>query len=128
MSDNSRRKDTFAKKYFFLIIGVTVIFWAFAFPFIKIGLEELSPVNLTILRLLIVCIVFLIILTIKPKKFSKLQKRDILPIFLLGFLGVSSLYLGRRQKKNKLKNQQKKLRNRAGKLKKKKNYQKKKKS
>ena len=94
MSDNSRRKDTFAKKYFFLIIGVTVIFWAFAFPFIKIGLEELSPVNLTIMRLLIVCIVFLIILTIKPKKFSKLQKRDILPIFLLGFLGVIVYHLG----------------------------------
>ena len=52
---NSKIK-TLAEKYFLLIIGMTIIFWAFAFPFISIGLEELSPVNLTIMRLMIVCI------------------------------------------------------------------------
>jgi len=94
MSDHIVKKDVFAKKYFFLIIGMTIIFWAFAFPLIKIGLEELSPVNLTIMRLLVACIVFLILLPTIPNKFSKLHKKDILPIFLLGFTGIIIYHLG----------------------------------
>jgi drug/metabolite transporter (DMT)-like permease len=94
MSDYSGKKDVFAKKYFFLIIGMTIVFWAFAFPLIKIGLEELSPVNLTIMRLLVACIVFLILLPTIPNKFSKLHKKDILPIFLLGFTGIVIYHLG----------------------------------
>lgn len=94
MSDYSVKKDVFAKKYFFLIIGVPIVFWAFAFPLIKIGLEELSPVNLTIMRLLVACIVFLILLPTIPNKFSKLHKKDILPIFLLGFTGIIIYHLG----------------------------------
>jgi len=88
------KKDTFAKKYFFIIISMPIVFWALAFPFIKIALEELSPINLTIMRLLVVCIVFLILLIVKPNKFSKIQKRDIIPIFLLGFLGIVVYHLG----------------------------------
>ena len=94
MLDRSVKKDVFAKKYFFLIIGMPIIFWALAFPFIKIGLEELSPINLTIMRLLVVCIVFLILLPTMPNKFSKLHKKDIFPIFLLGFLGIIIYHLG----------------------------------
>ena len=71
-----------------------VIFWAFAFPFIKIGLDELSFVNLTILRFLIVDIVFLLIILIQPKRFSKLHKKDVIPIFILGFFGVMVYHLG----------------------------------
>ena len=94
MSEQIAKKDTFAKKYFFIIIGMPIVLWALAFPFIKIGLEELSPVNLTIMRLLVVCIVFVSLLLVKPKKFSKLQKRDIIPIFLVGFLGIVMYHLG----------------------------------
>ena len=94
MPEQIAKKDTFAKKYFFIIIGMPIVFWALAFPFIKIGLEELSPVNLTIMRLLVVCIVFVSLLLVKPKKFSKLQKRDIIPFFLLGFLGIVVYHLG----------------------------------
>ena len=94
MLDRSVKKDVFAKKYFFLIIGMPIIFWALAFPFIKIGLEELSPVNLTIMRLLVVCIVFLIFLLTMPNKFSKPHKKDIFPIFLLGFFGIIIYHLG----------------------------------
>lgn len=89
---NSKIK-TLAEKYFLLIIGMTIIFWAFAFPFISIGLEELSPVNLTIMRLMIVCIFFIIILILKPKKFSKFHKKDFIPIFLLGFFGIITYHL-----------------------------------
>lgn len=84
---------THAEKYFFLIIGTPIIFWAFAFPLIKIGLEELSPINLTIMRLFVVCLIFLALLILQPKKLSKLQKKDIPSLFLLGFLGVVVYHL-----------------------------------
>lgn len=73
---------------------VMVIVWAMAFPFIKISLEELSFITLTILRFLVVCIAFLILLILKKNLFSKLQKKDILPIFLLGFFGVMVYHFG----------------------------------
>lgn len=82
------------KKYFLLIIVIIVVFWAFAFPFIKIGLQELSPVNLTIMRLFIACFVFLLLILIKPRSFSKLHKKDIPRIFLLGFIGIIVYHLG----------------------------------
>lgn len=94
MPEQIAKKDTFAKKYFFIIIGMPIVFWALVFPFIKIALEELSPVNLTIMRLLVVCIVFLILLIVKPNKFSKIQKKDIVPIFLVGFLGIILYHFG----------------------------------
>jgi len=75
-------------------MSLTIIFWALAFPFIKIGLTELSSVNLTIMRLFIVCIIFLPIRLLKPQKFSKLHKKDIIPLFFLGFLGIIVYHLG----------------------------------
>lgn len=79
---------------YFLIMSFAVTSWALAFPFIKIGLEELSFINLTILRLFLVCIAFIPIIIILNKKISKLQKKDIIPIFLLGFFGVTIYHLG----------------------------------
>lgn len=77
-----------------IVIIITIVLWAFAFPFIKIGLEELSPINLTIIRLFIACLLFLLIRIIKSKNFSKLQKKDIPSIFMLGFLGIVIYHLG----------------------------------
>ena len=51
MSPLTDRSTVFTKKYFPFLILFPIIFWAFAFPFIKIGLEELNPINLTIMRL-----------------------------------------------------------------------------
>lgn len=73
---------------------VMVIVWAFAFPFIKIGLEGLSFINLTVMRLFVVCLVFITILLFHSRKFSKLHKRDIPSIFILGFFGVTVYHLG----------------------------------
>ena len=94
MDSVRKTQHSFTKKYFYFIILLPIIFWAFAFPFIKIGLEELSPVNLTILRLFVTCGVFLFLLLIIPKKFTPLKKKDIVPLFLLGFLGVVVYHLG----------------------------------
>ena len=79
---------------FILMMTVGVVVWAFAFPFIKIGLDELSFVNLTIMRFFIVVCVLLPILALDLKRFSKLYKKDILPIFLLGFFGVMAYHFG----------------------------------
>ena len=94
MSSSTNDSKVFTKKYFSLLILFPIIFWAFAFPFIKIGLEELSPINLTILRLFTTCAIFLLIIMTIPKKFSPLHKKDIIPLFLLGFLGIVIYHLG----------------------------------
>lgn len=94
MISSQEKQLPYAKKYFYVIILLPIVFWAFAFPFIKIGLRELSPINLTILRLFLTCGVFLMFLCVFPKKFSPIQKKDILPLFLLGFFGLVVYHLG----------------------------------
>lgn len=94
MIKKQKKADVMIRKYFFIFLALPIVFWALAFPFIKIGLEELSPINLTIIRLFIVCVIFLAILLMFPKAFSPLQKKDIIPIFLLGFFGVVIYHLG----------------------------------
>lgn len=94
MQEPERTTSPLVKKYFFFIIALPIVFWAFAFPFIKIGLEELHPINLTIMRLFIVCAIFLIFIGIAPKKFSKINRKDLLPLFLLGFVGLVVYHLG----------------------------------
>lgn len=94
MNENKSNFTNFSKLKFVLIITILVVVWAFAFLFIKIGLEELSFVNLTIMRFLIVCLVLILILFFQKKRISKLHKKDIVPIFLLGFFGVIVYHLG----------------------------------
>jgi drug/metabolite transporter (DMT)-like permease len=57
-------------------------------------LEELSPINLTILRLFTTCGVFLGFVVVFPKKFSPIKRKDIIPLFLLGFFGLVVYHLG----------------------------------
>jgi drug/metabolite transporter (DMT)-like permease len=88
------KNKSYTDLHFVLIMLIAVIVWAFAFPFIRIGLDELSFINLTIMRFFIVCCILLILLVILPKKISRLQKKDIIPIFILGFFGVIVYHLG----------------------------------
>jgi len=87
-------EKTFSDLKFFLMMMISVVVWAFAFPFIKIGLEELSFINLTIMRFFIVCCVFIFLFIVQKKRFSKLYRKDIIPIFILGFTGVIIYHLG----------------------------------
>lgn len=80
-----------------LLIGASVVSWAFAFPLIFLVIEirqELSPVNLAILRLFIACIAFSLLLVVKRKKITPLQKKDIPGVFVLGFGGIIIYHLG----------------------------------
>ncbi len=94
MNENKSNFTNFSKLKFVITITILVVVWAFAFLFIKIGLEELSFVNLTIMRFLIACLVLILILFFQKKRISKLHKKDIVPIFLLGFFGVIVYHLG----------------------------------
>jgi len=79
---------------FLLLMFLMIVVWALAFPFIKISLEELSFINLTIMRFFVVCVAVSVILLVRPEAFSKLHKKDIIPIFLLGFIGVMVYHFG----------------------------------
>jgi len=92
--NNEPKYHNFTQWQFFLFMMVPIVSWALAFPFIKIGLQKFSFINLTIMRFIIVCIVFSLILTFKRKWFSKLHKKDIIPLFILGFFGVMVYHLG----------------------------------
>ena len=87
-------KEILSKSKFLILILLPIFFWACAFPFIKILLEELSFINLTIMRFVVVCIILLIFIPLQSKRLSTLQKKDIIPIFLLGFFGVIGYHLG----------------------------------
>jgi drug/metabolite transporter (DMT)-like permease len=96
MENNIGKKkfNNLSKWQFQILMVIMVAVWALAFPLIKIGLKELSFINLTIMRFLIVCLSFIILFLIHPSGFSKLQKKDIFPLFLLGFFGVMVYHLG----------------------------------
>lgn len=79
---------------FFLMMMLAIVFWGLAFPLIQIGLTKLSFINLTIMRFLIVCITFLILIVIKRNWFSKIYKKDIPSIFMLGFFGIMVYHFG----------------------------------
>ena len=76
------------------LILLSIIGWAFAFPLIKIALEELSFINLTLLRFTITCSSLLVLLCLQPHRFTALQKNDIIPLFILGFFGIIVYHLG----------------------------------
>ena len=94
MPKADKNTRSYSKHYENFIIVIPIIFWAFAFPFIKLGLRELTPTNLTILRLFTACMIFLFIRMVKPSLFSPIRKHDIMPLILLGFFGIVIYHLG----------------------------------
>ncbi|MCK5635995.1 MAG: DMT family transporter [Thermoplasmatales archaeon] len=87
-------QNDFSEWKFILMMIVAIVVWAFAFPFIKIGLRELSFINLAIMRFFVVCCAFLLIRLLQKKRFPKIQKKDVIPIFILGFSGVIVYHIG----------------------------------
>ena len=92
---NENKTNTLSNWRFILMMLSCVVVWALAFPFIKIALEDgVSYINLTIMRFFVVCIVLTAILLFQSKRFSKLNKKDVVPIFILGFFGVMVYHFG----------------------------------
>lgn len=82
-----------AETFFLFIVGLSIVFWAFAFPVIIFALKELNPENLAILRLFIASLIFFVYYLVKKQRFSRLYKPDIPWLFLLGFIGISVYHL-----------------------------------
>jgi drug/metabolite transporter (DMT)-like permease len=77
------------------LIIISVLCWGFAFPFIFFALDQgITPANLTILRFIVVCFTFLGLYLAKRKVFTPLERKDVIPLFLLGFFGVIVYHLG----------------------------------
>jgi drug/metabolite transporter (DMT)-like permease len=91
--ETTKNSSSLIDRYFFLVIGLPIVFWACAFPLIIVSLRQLSPVNLAILRLFIASLIFLCLVLFQRKRFSPIHKKDFFPLFLLGFIGVSVYHL-----------------------------------
>lgn len=77
-----------------LLLTIAIVSWACAFPFIKILLEDLTYINLTIMRFTVVCFFLIIFMILNKKKFPFPKKNQIIPLFLLGFIGIMVYHLG----------------------------------
>jgi len=88
-----KQKDS-SRLWFFLLMIFPIFFWASAFILINRLLTELSFISLTIMRFFIVSIFLIPLIIFQFKKFDKLYKKDIFPIFLLGFFGIIVYHLG----------------------------------
>ena len=75
--------------YIGLLLGS--LFWGTSFAAAKIGLRELSPLNLVIVRFSMASALFLVILGCGRER-SRIQLRDVPRFLVLGFLVVSSYF------------------------------------
>jgi drug/metabolite transporter (DMT)-like permease len=72
------------------LIGVSFL-WGTSFAAAKIGMYELAPLNLVILRFAIATVVFAAILLAKGKD-NTIEKRDIPQFIVLGFTAITSYF------------------------------------
>jgi drug/metabolite transporter (DMT)-like permease len=77
-----------------LLISLPLVGWSLAFPLIKIALEDLSWVNLTILRFVVACTGLLVLLGLQRHRFPLPNWRELPALFLLGFFGIIVYHLG----------------------------------
>ncbi|MEX2534823.1 MAG: DMT family transporter [Trueperaceae bacterium] len=71
----------------FLALMGLVVLWASAFPVIKVGLEGLGVLHLTLLRHLVASLCFAPFLALTRQRLFP-EKRDVLPFMLLGAVGI----------------------------------------
>jgi drug/metabolite transporter (DMT)-like permease len=79
----------------FLFASITVIIWASSFPAIRMVLHEgYSPGHLVLTRYFIASIIFTIYAMWPGVKFRLPEKKDLLPIAVLGWTGISLYHIG----------------------------------
>lgn len=76
---------------FYLALTGVSFFWGTSFAAAKIGMHELSPINLGIFRAILAAILFSIIL-VKRKRGNTIERKDIPKFILLGFLVITSYF------------------------------------
>jgi drug/metabolite transporter (DMT)-like permease len=78
------------RNFTYLILSLTVLCWAWAFPAIKVAVKELNPVDLTFLRFLIAD-VFLAAYIIKKRAFLRIS--EIPEVAALGITGITLYHI-----------------------------------
>ena len=71
---------------FLALLGLVTL-WASAFPVIKVGLEDLGVLHLTLIRHLIASLCFVPFLALTRKRLFP-ERRDVIPFILLGSVGI----------------------------------------
>lgn len=71
---------------FLALLGLVTL-WASAFPVIKLGLEGLSVLHLTLIRHLVASLCFVPFLALTRQRLLP-QRRDVIPFILLGSVGI----------------------------------------
>lgn len=74
-----------------LLLMTVTIFWGTSYVAAKIGMRELLPLNLAIVRFVIASLSFGLILFLK-KGNSRIDRKDIPQFFMLGFLAITFFY------------------------------------
>jgi len=77
-----------------VLVSLPLIGWSLAFPLIKIALEDLSWVNLTVLRFTVACTALLVLLGVQRHRFPLPTWRELPGLFVLGFFGIIVYHLG----------------------------------
>ena len=73
-------------------LGVTIVFWASAFPGIRAALEGYSPGHLALFRFLIASLAMGVYASVARVRLPR--RRHVPALFALGFLGVTAYHLG----------------------------------
>ncbi|MCX5974652.1 MAG: DMT family transporter [Coprothermobacterota bacterium] len=74
-------------------MAFTVVLWGNAFVAIRIGLVELSPLGLTLLRFLLASVSFLLVFLLTLRRVPLPRKSDLLPLGLMAILGGAGYHL-----------------------------------
>lgn len=78
------------KNYIHLLLISVSFFWGTSFAAAKIGMAELHPLNLVILRFALASIIFGLILLRRRER--RLDLKDIPTFLILGFMGITSYF------------------------------------
>ncbi|ABO50054.1 protein of unknown function DUF6, transmembrane [Desulforamulus reducens MI-1] len=77
-------------RYIHLLLLTVSFFWGTSFAAAKIGLQELHPLNLVILRFTIASVIFYVLLQIRKER--AIEVKDIPTFIILGFMGITSYF------------------------------------
>jgi len=74
----------------FLMLSLVVLFWGSSYTLLKVGLEDLSPINLAFLRFLLALPLFAVVSYLQDKRvLDKSILQDWKPLAVLGLTGVT---------------------------------------
>lgn len=80
------------KKFIYILLIMTVIFWGTSFAAVKIGMGSLAPVQFLFLRTFFATIIFSMVLLKTEKEKRSIEKKDIPYILYLGFVGIAGYF------------------------------------